>query len=196
MSFRTIPKRILQGVFIVLTFPYALASGFGRFGLAYTFFAHLYAIIPGIMGDYCRSAYYTLTLRQCTMSSRISFGTIVAHSRAVVSRGVYIGAYCVLGNVRIGERTQIASHVQILSGRHQHARDERGRILGSDEEEFGETLIGCDCWIGASAVVMADVGAGSTVGAGAVVTTQIPPGVIAVGNPARVVKPAHLSPAP
>jgi maltose O-acetyltransferase len=50
-----------------------------------------------------------------------------------------------------------------------------------------------DVWIGARAIILAGVriGAGSIVGAGAVVPKSIPPGVIAVGNPARVVRQRH-----
>jgi acetyltransferase-like isoleucine patch superfamily enzyme len=43
-------------------------------------------------------------------------------------------------------------------------------------------------WIGANAVVMADIGAGSVIGAGAVVIHEIPPFSVAVGNPAEVIK--------
>jgi acetyltransferase-like isoleucine patch superfamily enzyme len=84
--------------------------------------------------------------------------------------------------------TQIASQVQILSGRRQHVRDEAGRISGSEAGTFEAVEIGPDCWIGASAIIMAAVGAGTTIGAGAVVVNDIPGGVVAVGNPARVVR--------
>jgi virginiamycin A acetyltransferase len=52
------------------------------------------------------------------------------------------------------------------------------------------TMIGHDCWIGAKSVVRAGVriGDGAVVGAGAVVTRDIPPYAIAVGSPARVVR--------
>jgi len=48
--------------------------------------------------------------------------------------------------------------------------------------------IGADCWIGAAAVIMADIGEGTTIGAGSVVTKPIPAGVVAVGSPARVIR--------
>ncbi|HZD32186.1 MAG TPA: DapH/DapD/GlmU-related protein [Candidatus Angelobacter sp.] len=102
-----------------------------------------------------------------------------------MGEGVYIGAYCVMGSCSIGDRTQIASHVQVLSGGRQHRRDGSGKIMGSEEGQFQQVEIGADCWIGASAVVLAPVGAGSTIGAGAVVVKPIEAGMVAVGNPAR-----------
>jgi acetyltransferase-like isoleucine patch superfamily enzyme len=51
-------------------------------------------------------------------------------------------------------------------------------------------VVGADCWIGASAVVMAAVGDRSTIGAGAIVVKEIPPDSVAVGNPARVIRSA------
>ena len=52
--------------------------------------------------------------------------------------------------------------------------------------------VGDDVWIGAGVQVMPGVriGAGSVVGGGSVVVHDIPPGVVAVGNPCRPVKPA------
>lgn len=51
--------------------------------------------------------------------------------------------------------------------------------------------IGDDVWIGGNTVVMQGVriGSGSVIGAGSVVTHDIPAGVIAFGNPCRVVRP-------
>ena len=163
----------------------AAVTGFGRVHSLFQFGAHFYALVPGLLGDYLRVAYYRLTLTRCDLASRISFGSFFAHPETSVGRGVYIGSYCILGRTGIGDRTQIASGVQILSGRHQHTRNEQGEILGSDHGEFTTVTIGADCWIGAGAVIMADIGPQTTIGAGAVVTKPIPAGVTAYGNPAR-----------
>jgi virginiamycin A acetyltransferase len=181
-------KRVLHAGFLLLAFPIALLSLFGRLEEVYRCFAQFSALAPGLPGDYLRIAYYKLTLAQCSIESRIQFGSFFAHPQARVGRLVYIGSYCVLGRTTIGDRTQIASQVQILSGKRQHARDLDGRMLGSDHGAFEHVTIGADCWIGAAAIVMADVGDGSTVGAGSVVLNPVPPGSVAVGSPARVVK--------
>lgn len=88
-----------------------------------------------------------------------------------MARGVYIGLYCVLGRARIGERTQIASGVQILSGARQPTRAANGSIGGAE------------------AIIMADVGERTKIGAGAVVTKPVPALLVAVRIPARVLEP-------
>lgn len=54
----------------------------------------------------------------------------------------------------------------------------------------GETRIGNDVWIGYRAIILSGVtiGDGAVIGAGSVVTKDVPPYVIVAGNPARVVK--------
>ena len=181
-------KAIGHAVCLALALPAAALCGFGRSEPLFLMFAHFCAIIPGLPGDYLRIAFYRLTLRECSLLSRVSFGTFFAHTECSIASGVYIGPYCVLGKVTIGQRTQIASGVQVLSGRRQHARTAEGQISSSVEGGFVVVKIGADCWIGAAAIVMADVGAGSTVGAGSVVVQPIPPHSVAVGNPARVIR--------
>lgn len=188
---RKMAKRFAKGaaqlISVIVVVPLAALSGFGRFEIAFQLFAHTLALLPGLPGDYLRVAYYFMTLTKCPLHSRISFGSFFASSSVTIERAVYIGAYCVIASCHIGERTQIASQVQIFGGGHQHGRDDAGRILSSDTHTFAIT-IGEDCWIGASATVMANVGVGSTIGAGAVVTRAIPPHVVAAGVPARVIK--------
>jgi acetyltransferase-like isoleucine patch superfamily enzyme len=165
--------------------PAAALSGFGRMEGVYTLFAHATALIPGVVGDYLRAAYYAMTLTSCALDFRIGFGSYFAHPQATVAPEVGIGAYCVLGRVNLGERCGLASSVQILSGPNPHVRDAVGRIRPG---RLAEVNIGADCWIGAAAIVMADVGPRSTIAAGAVVGTPVPADATAAGNPARVVR--------
>ena len=188
-------KFALRGFFLLLALPSGLVSGFGRFRAGFSYCAQACSLVPGIPGDYLRTAFYRLTLRSCSPETRISFGTFFAHPDAEVEEGVYIGSYCVLGRTRIGAHTQIASHVQILSGARQHDRDDQGNIQGAEVHAFTEVAIGADCWIGAGAIVMADVGARTTVGAGAIVTKSLPANAVAVGNPAKVIRVNEQTPA-
>jgi acetyltransferase-like isoleucine patch superfamily enzyme len=49
--------------------------------------------------------------------------------------------------------------------------------------------VGAGAWIGTGAIVLADVGKGTVVAAGAVVTKPLPDNVIAAGVPAKVIRP-------
>jgi virginiamycin A acetyltransferase len=185
MTPRLIVKRTLQGVALVCAFPLALLSGFGRIRSLFEFGAHLAALGPGAPGSLLRSAYYFLTLQACSVDTTIYFGAFFAHPGAKVGDYVSIGPYCVIGLATIGERTQLGAHVQITSGRYQHNRDEQGNLAGSIDQR---TSVGARCWVGAGAIIMNDVGEGSTLGAGSIVVKAIPPDSVAVGNPARVIR--------
>jgi hypothetical protein len=87
-------KRVMQAVSLVIAFPFAALAFFGRFPILYTIGAHSFAQIPGIAGDYLRIAFYRLTLKECSLDSRISFGSffarrlhrLVLHSRQIQHR--------------------------------------------------------------------------------------------------------------
>jgi virginiamycin A acetyltransferase len=144
------------------------------------------AMIPGLPGSYLRIAYYSFTLEGAGKDCHVGLGSYFAHSSASFRDRVGIGAYCVLGQVDIGEGSQLASHVQILSGSRQHRRDEAGRLT-DEGRSFRRIAVGAQCWIGAGAIVMADLGEGSTVGAGSVVSQAVPKGATVLGNPARAI---------
>ena len=180
--FRQSIKRVGQAVALVVALPCALVTAFGHWQPMFTIFSQLLAIGPGLPGDYLRSAYYRLTLRQCSIDTRISFGTYFVRRESAVGNLVAIGSYCVIGGATIGAGTQIGSHVLIPGGGHQHSRDASGSLT---QTQHAEITIGNRCWIGDGAVLMADIGEDSTIGAGAVVAKPIPSGVVAVGNPAR-----------
>ncbi len=177
-------KRLANAIARILVFPAACLAGFGRWHEPYLFFAHTMALMPGIPGNYLRAAYYAFTRTSVGSDCHISFGSFFAHSGASIGDRVGIGAYCVLGQVDIGEGTLFASLVQVLSGRKQHRRDEDGHLT-DEGRVFRRISIGEHCWIGGGAIIMADIGAKATVGSGAVVTQEVPEGATVSGNPAR-----------
>jgi maltose O-acetyltransferase len=87
--------------------------------------------------------------------------------------------------VKIGDHTLFGPGVQILTPLHPTDAALRRR------QEFGKPIeIGSDVWVGAGALILAGVRVGSraVIGAGSVVTRDIPEDVFAAGNPCRVIR--------
>lgn len=88
--------------------------------------------------------------------------------------------------VNIGSRTLFGPNVQIYTATHPMNHEERASGL-----EFAKPItIGNDVWIGGSAVICPGVSIGdrSVIGAGSVVTKDIPADVFAAGNPCKVIR--------
>ncbi|GIK01581.1 hypothetical protein Aspvir_005619 [Aspergillus viridinutans] len=86
--------------------------------------------------------------------------------------------------VVIGDRVQIGTNVSIVTAGHDTSILSRRKYV-----EFGHPVfIEDDCWIGANVVILPGVriGQGSTIGAGSIVTKDIPPFSVAMGSPCRV----------
>jgi acetyltransferase-like isoleucine patch superfamily enzyme len=103
---------------------------------------------------------------------------------------VNIGANCQMYSKRllkIGQGTMVAAYNCILSG---GQYDYQSEIPFAEQSSYskGPTVIGEDCWLGAQTVVLDGVSIGdrTVVGAGAVVTKDLPGGVVATGVPAKV----------
>jgi maltose O-acetyltransferase len=91
-----------------------------------------------------------------------------------------------VAEIRIGDDVQIGPAVQLLTPTHPLEPE-----LRRDKWEAAEPIsIGDNAWLGGGVIICPGVtiGEDTVVGAGAVVTRDLPPGVLAVGNPARVVR--------
>ena len=115
----------------------------------------------------------------------VDYGTNVR-----IGTGVFVNYGCQLADVAritIGDHTQIGPYVQLLTPIHPL---EPGRRR--DRWESAQPItIGENVWLAGGVIVCAGVTIGSdtVVGAGSVVTRDLPSGVLAVGSPARVVRP-------
>lgn len=147
-----------------------------------------FALIPGLTGVFLRRAFYRLTLPDCAGDTHLGFGTVVSHPSAVFGRRLYVGRYCSLGGVVLGDDVLIASHVSIVNGGRQHGFDRLDVPIRNQHGVFKPVSIGCDTWIGEHATVLADVGSHCVIGAGSVVTEPIPDFAVAAGVPARVIR--------
>ena len=140
---------------------------------------------PGLFGLYARQALYRKLLRGVGSNVHFGYQTLLSKREACIGDGVYLGRFCTIGLVEIGEQTRIADGVQLLSGANHHGSSNRGVNLHAVEQ--APIRIGKGVWIGANAVVMADVDDGAIVGAGAVVTRPVAAGSTVIGVPAKPV---------
>jgi maltose O-acetyltransferase len=102
---------------------------------------------------------------------------------------VYFNFQCVVldvAPVRIGDGVLLGPGVHLYTATHPLNAAERRLGL-----EFAKPIeIAADVWIGGGAIVCPGVriGAGTVIGAGSVVTRDLPAGVLAAGNPCRVIR--------
>jgi acetyltransferase-like isoleucine patch superfamily enzyme len=134
-------------------------------------------------------------------NSRIYLGKQVILDRGVdlrsldqgyilIDESTYIGPYTCLagpGPIKIGKSCLISSHSGIYGNNHNFA-DPLRQIADQGITSQGITIED-DCWLGSGVKVVdgVTIGRGSVIGAGAVVTKDIPPYSVAVGVPAKVI---------
>jgi acetyltransferase-like isoleucine patch superfamily enzyme len=168
--------------------PYALVARLFGTDRAFPGWSQLFALLPGLTGVYLRRAFYRLALSRCTDDCWIGFGTVFSHAGAQVGHHVYVGVYCVLGDVTLEDDVLLGSQVSVINGGAQHGIDRLDVPIREQPGVFPRVTIGRDSWVGDRAVILADVGKHCVIGAGAVVTQPIPDYAIAVGVPARVLR--------
>ncbi len=95
--------------------------------------------------------------------------------------------------ISIGKRTQIASGCRIWD-HDGHSPDVVPRDYNVDHGKVRPVTIGDDVWLGCDVIVGKGVtiGNGSVIGAKSLVTHDVPPGVLAAGIPAQVIRPLRL----
>lgn len=133
-------------------------------------------LLGELLGSGGESAYVQPPF-QCDYGAHIHLGT-----------QVYFNFGCIvldICTVRIGDRTLFGPGVQILAALHPL------EAVARRTQELGKPItIGRDVWVGGGALILAGVTIGdrTVIGAGSVVTRDIPADVLAVGNPCRVVR--------
>jgi len=96
------------------------------------------------------------------------------------------GVFLDCAAITIGAKTQVGPNVQLLAA--DHPREPELRAAGVELSR--PVRIGANCWIGAGTIVCPGVTVGddAIVGAGSVVVADVPPRVMAAGNPCRVIR--------
>jgi maltose O-acetyltransferase len=110
-------------------------------------------------------------------------------SQIAIDDDVFINFNCVFldcAEIRIGAKTQLGPAVQLYTAT--HPLDAAARTAGP--ELARPIYIGSRVWIGGGAIVLpgVEIGDDTVVGAGSVVNKSLPAGVLAAGNPCRVIR--------
>jgi virginiamycin A acetyltransferase len=189
---KSVLKATANGLALALVIPafllYRLGAMVAGPGRAFPGWSQLFSLLPGMTGTYLRRAFYRLALPQVGEELWIGFGTVLAAPNAEFGRSVYVGPFCVLGDVTLGDHTLLGSNVSVMNGSAQHGTGRLDVPIRDQPGVWPRVTIGQDCWVGDRSIVMADVGAHCVIGAGSLVTSPIPDYAVAFGSPARVVR--------
>ena len=106
-----------------------------------------------------------------------------------IGKGSGLGVNCLVhGPLEIGEKVMMGPDVVILT--HTHNIDRTDIPMGDQGSRVAKVTIGNDVWIGMRSIIMPGVkiGNGAVIGAGAIVTKDVPDYAIVGGVPAKIIK--------
>lgn len=154
--------------------------------------------IPQLKASYSLCRFLGIEIKGCEPGYiRISNPSVVGDCSFLhmgTNSEINKGCFLLLRNdLFIGKNSTIAYGASILTGANPHASHNKlGKIY---PKMTAPVVIGDNCWIGANATILPGITIGdcSIVAAGAIVTKDVPPGVLVAGNPAVIKKRLDLN---
>lgn len=171
-----------------------LWGSFFRLGLKvrlfyFPFISEFISHVPFSFGWKFRRAVYHQLLSAIPDDVVLNHGVKIEDRRTSFGKDVWISNGCYIDYVTIGDHVLVGPKALLLSGGRHHRTDRLDipiKLQGNDPKQAIEISNGV--WIGAGAIVMANVGHDAIVGAGSVVTKPVPPYAVVAGNPAKIIK--------
>jgi len=136
--------------------------------------------------------YAFVNLYGCEIGDETSIGTFVE-----IQKGAKIGARCkiqshsfICEGVTIEDEVFVGHNVSFINDLYPRATAESGRVQTDQDWNVMPTLVKRGAAIGTGAVLLGGItiGEAAVVGAGSVVTRDVPAGAVVAGNPARVLR--------
>lgn len=177
----------VRAVLGVLSWPivWPLAMVCRRSEILFRSVSEFLSFVPYFPGVIVRYEFYRFALKNCGKNVVIEYGTIFIYPDVSIGDNVLIGRYNIVHHCDFGDYVITGERCTFLSGSRQHNFQRVDVPIAMQGGQKRRIRIAGDCWIGAHAVVMDDVGRGAIVGAGAVVVHPVETNAIVVGNPAR-----------
>lgn len=144
--------------------------------------------------NHCITKYEKTLFLSCGNKVHIGRNCTFTYKTISIGESVYFGNNCVVqsahGYIKIGSHVMFGPGVNLHGG--DHLIHEKGIFMDDVTKQFGmdnDLIIEDDVWIGANAIVLSGVTIekGSVIGAGTVVTKNVPPYAIVVGNPGKII---------
>ncbi len=136
--------------------------------------------------------YKFVNLYGCTIGNGSKIGTFVE-----IQRGASVGENCKISShtfvcegVHIGNGVFVGHNVSFINDMYPRAINEDGSMQTDEDWEMVETKIGDRVSIGTSATILGGIkiGKNAIIGAGSVVTKDVPENAVVAGNPAKVIR--------
>lgn len=171
-----------------------LWGSFFRLGLKlkifyFPFIGEFISRAPFSIGWKFRRAVYHQLLPAIPADVMLHYGVKIEDRGTKFGKDVWVSSGCYIDYVIFEDHVLVGPNALILSGGRHHRTDRLDvpiKLQGNDPKK--PITIGRGAWIGAGAVVMADIGHDAIVGAGAIVTKPVPPFAVVAGNPAKVIR--------
>lgn len=136
--------------------------------------------------------YEFVNLYGCKIGDNTKIGAFVE-----ITKGVAIGKNCKISShtficdgVTIQDNVFVGHNVTFINDKYPRATDEKGKMLEVGDWKLEKTVVKKGASIGSSATILSGItiGENAIVGAGAVVTEDVPANSIVVGNPAKFIR--------
>jgi virginiamycin A acetyltransferase len=164
-----------------------LSSGIRRRWFHFPFVSEALSCLPFSLGWKLRSAIYKQVLVKYGDDTVLHFGVTLEDERTQIGSNVWVSVGSYIDYAEIGDSVLIGPYGVLLAGGRAH-RFDRLDIPIKDQGNLPKKplQVGVGAWIGAHATVMATVGEHAIVGAGSVVTKEVPAYAVVAGNPAKI----------